>query len=83
MAFEKQQASSPTAITTLSVVLNSPDPRNPAQPSANFRVGVLYSDNQVKYIEGDLVPHLTQNEITQLLSFLATLRTRATQQLLP
>lgn len=85
MAFPKQNAitQTPTAITDLVVILRSPDPRGDEQASAAFEVGVLYTTGEIRVLRGDLAPHLTQPEITQLLSFLATLRTRAATQLLP
>lgn len=85
MAFPKQTVitNTPTAITDLRVILHSPDPRGEVQPNAAFRVGILYSTGEIRELEGDLVPHLTQSEINQLLSFLSTLRTRAVAQLLP
>lgn len=85
MAFPKQQAitHTPTAITDLVVILTSPDPRGQEQPSAAFEVGVLYTTGEIKNVSGDLAPHLTQAEINQLMSFMATLRTRAATQLLP
>lgn len=83
--FPKQAAitHTPTAITDLVVILRSPDPRGQEQPGARFQVGVLHSTGEIRTLEGDLAPHLTQAEINQLLSFLAALRMRAATQLLP
>jgi hypothetical protein len=73
----------PTAITDLQVTLLSPDTRGTEPSTARYRVGVLYSNGEIRYLEGDLVPYLTSGEINSLLSFMATLRTRAIAQILP
>jgi hypothetical protein len=83
--FPKQQAVTltPTAITDLVVTLRSPDTRGSEPSSAAYRVGVLHSNGEIRYLEGDLVPYLTSGEINSLLNFMATLRTRAIAQILP
>jgi hypothetical protein len=73
----------PTAITDLVVRLHSPDTRGTEPATARYNVGVLYNNGEVRYLEGDWVPYLTNSEINSLLAFMDTLRSRAVAQLLP
>lgn len=86
MAFENYQPPTPAAIGTLTVTLktNPATGINPATQSAAFQIEVLdVEGNLVSRPSGNLVPHLTQVQITALLAFMADLRVQAEAQILP
>lgn len=83
MAFSKEPVRTPTGIADIEVRLYSPDPTSEAQSGASFAVQVRYSDGSVKVLTGDLVPHLTTQQINSLLSFMAAMRTKAVAEILP
>ena len=55
----------------------------PAHQSATYEVQVKYNDGTIKVMNGDLVPHLTTSRITALKSFMAEIRTKAEEEILP
>ena len=80
MGFIPPEARVPTSIGEIVVVLTDGE-----HQSAEYHLALL-DQNGVK-IEfpgqcGDLVPHLTQEQIQALLDFMAALREKAVQQLL-
>jgi hypothetical protein len=50
---------------------------------ARFSVQVGMSDGSLEVLTGDLVPHLTQQQISNLVTFMSNLRTQAEQEILP
>ena len=81
MGFIAPEPRVPTSIGDVVVVLTDGE-----HQTAEYHLALL-DQNGVK-IEfpgqsGDLVPHLTQGEIQAVLNFMANLRERAIQQLLP
>lgn len=83
MAFPTQPTRTPTAIADIEIRLYSPDPTGNESPHAEYSVQVRYSDNSVRVVAGDLVPHLSQGQINGLLSFLADMRVKANNEILP
>lgn len=83
MAFERQAARTPVAIAGIEIRLYSPDPLGERPPGAEYAVQVRYSDNSVDAVRGDLVPHLTQGQISALLAFMDDMRTKANTEILP
>ncbi len=83
MAFPEIVVPTPTAIADIEVRLFSPDPTGTGTPSADYSVQVIYSDGSMRVLTGNLVPHLTQGQINSLLSFMASLRVQANDQILP
>jgi hypothetical protein len=81
--FDKQAARTPTAIGDLSIQLFSPDPTGTEQASASFSLQVKFNDGSLRIMTGDLQPHLSQAQITQLQSFMTTLRSKAVAEVLP
>jgi hypothetical protein len=49
----------------------------------SYAVRVGYSDGSQRVLSGDLVPHLSQAQINGLLSFVAAMRTKAVDEILP
>jgi hypothetical protein len=78
MSFTKQQPRTPTSIGLIQVMLSSqPD----GIKAAGYSLIVLDQDgNRIPYDQdsGDLVPYLTTNQLTALISFMDDLRTLAT-----
>lgn len=83
MAFPEQATSTPAAIADISIQLYSPDPLGTDIAGASYSVQVRYSDNSMRVVTGDLVPHLSQAQINGLLSFMADMRVKAVAEILP
>jgi hypothetical protein len=83
MAFTQEPVRTPVAIADISIQLFDPDPTGTETARALYSVQVRYNTGEVRALTGDLVPHLTTQEINSLLAFMATLRTRAIAQILP
>ena len=79
----------PESIADLSVVLTDyiENQASEGEPevykTARFEVQVKYDNGEIKLIQGDLVPHLTSQQITGLLGFMSVLRTKAESEILP
>jgi hypothetical protein len=87
MAFTPPGARTPTAITRLSIVLTDQIATGdePASQSAHYSLVLIDQDGQQIHFPGDtgdLVPHLTSQEIQQLQAFMASLRVRAETQIM-
>ena len=74
----------PESIADLSVVLTDyiADGDQEARQEGRFEVQVVYNNGDIKLIQGDLVPHLTSAQITALMGFLTSLRTKAEEEIL-
>ena len=83
MAFQTEPIRTPTAISDIEVRLYSPDPTGNETARAEYSVQVRFSDNSVRVVAGDLVPHLSQGQINALLSFMDDMRTKANTEILP
>lgn len=83
MAFPQEPVRTPHSISDIDVTLHSPDPTGPEQAGATFVVRVRLSDGSMREIKGNLVPHLTQQQINGLLSFMADMRIKANAEILP
>ncbi len=86
MTFEKAQAKIPAAIGDLSIVLidyADPEPGQERQ-QARFEVQVKGADGEViRVMNGNLAPHLTQQQINQLKAFMDAMRAKAEAEILP
>lgn len=86
MAFDTYHQPAPAAIGTLVVTLKTRPAigSDAAIQSAHYQVEVLDADGRrINQLSGNLVPHLTQAQITALLGFMADLRVQAEEQILP
>ena len=83
MAFPTEPVRTPTAIADIEIRLYSPDPTGSETARAEYSVQVRFSDNSVRVVAGDLVPHLSQAQINGLLNFVADMRTKANTEILP
>lgn len=84
MAFAKEPVRTPVAIGDISVELYHPDPGVAGlQPGANFSVQVRYSTGEIRVLTGNLVPHLTQQQIAGLVAFMQDMRQKAIAEILP
>ncbi len=75
----------PESIADFSVVLTDyiEDGDQEARQEGRFEVQVVYNNGEIKLIQGDLVPHLTSAQITALMGFMTSLRTKAEEEILP
>lgn len=83
MAFTQEPVRTPTAIADIEVRLFDPEPGSGGQQSVSYSVQVRYSDGSRKVLSGDLAPHLTPQQISGLQSFMAAMRTKANDEILP
>jgi hypothetical protein len=81
--FTPEPIRTPEAIEDISVNLFSPNPAGSESAGATYSVQVRISDGSVVVRTGDLVPHITQGEISALLGFMASLRVKAVAEFLP
>ena len=87
MAFTPPGARTPTAIKRIMVILSDRIEweGEPAAQTATYQLVVVDQDGKRMEFaadSGNLVPHLTQNQITQLQAFMASLRAQAEAQIL-
>lgn len=82
MAFTQEPTKTPTAIGSLIVELFLPDPSTQELPGASFKVQIKLSDGTTVMRNGDLIPHLTAQQINQLTAFMTELRLKAEDELL-
>lgn len=81
MAFTPEQPKTPVAIGDIAVILTDHD--GIETDEVGYEVQVLQADGSMfRLATGDLVPHLTPQQISALQSFMASMRTLA-QGLLP
>ena len=83
MALPQAAVATPDRIAGIGVSLYSPDPTGSETAGAQYSVQVVYDTGEVRVLTGDLVPHLTQQQITGLLSFMDAMRVQANTQILP
>jgi len=81
MAFQPQPTITPTGIGALVVILKT-DPDADDPQSAHFQIEIERSDGSRKSLRGDLVPHITPAQRDGLLSFMASLRAQAEEEIL-
>lgn len=90
MAFTRQPTKTPASIGNVVVILKDWPQRmsQPGRPavaagqSVHFSVDVVYSDGTQEEVMGDLAPHLSAAQITQLQQFMAAMRAKAVAELL-
>ena len=85
MPFELAATKQPVAIPKITISLDE-TPGTEAgtiRQSVCYELTILYDDNSEMRRYGDLVPHLTQQQITDLQTFMADLRTLAETEILP
>lgn len=81
MAFTPEKPRIPVAIGDIAVVLTDHD--GVETDEANYEVQILQADGSIfRLATGNLVPHLTTEQINGLKAFMADMRTLA-QELLP
>lgn len=80
MAFTQEVSAVPTSIGGIEVRLFT---GATGAGSVEYTVKIVRSDGSVVVRSGNLVPHITANQLTQLQSFMATLRGRAEDEFLP
>lgn len=81
MAFTPEQLRTPTAIGDIAVILTDHD--GIETDEVGYEVQVLQADRSIfRVATGNLVPHLTSQQISALQAFMASMRTLA-QGLLP
>lgn len=83
MTFPTQPIRTPVAIGDIIVELQQPNPDGGGQSRAFYTVQVIHSDGTRHTLTGDLVPHLTQAQIDGLLAFMASMRVKAVDEILP
>lgn len=84
MAFPQEPTRTPTAIQDMEVRLISlKNGGGVVTKTARFDVQVLFDTGEIKLLSGNLIPHLTGPQITQLNNFMDALRTQAEDQILP
>lgn len=81
--FDRLTVRTPVAIADMSVELFFPEPNTGGTAGATYGVQVRYSDGTRHVLTGNLVPYLTAGEIDALLGFMADLRERAINEILP
>ena len=81
-AFEKAASRVPTEIGTINIFLRAtPVEGGPVQYGANYEVEILDQDGKRIDANGDngnLIPHLTQDQATWLVQFMTDMRALAT-----
>ncbi len=92
MAFPRYPTIVPVAIEGIQVTLtDSPAVGDPGDPvggyrppiqAAHYRVEVRMDNGEVRELQGDLVPYLTQAQIDGLLGFMVDLRLKAEAEIL-
>lgn len=84
MAFTREAVQTPVSVGWLQVTLYRADPDKPNDTSsAGFRLVVRYDNGESRERSGDLWPHLTAQERTQLTAFVESLYSRAAAAILP
>lgn len=87
MAFTPPDAQVPTTIPRLTIHLSDrlAEGEEPASQTADYQLVLLdQNGRRIPFAKdtGNLVPHLTSGEITQLQDFMTTLRARAEAQII-
>jgi hypothetical protein len=86
MAFDPAPSQIPAAIDTIIITLKTrpATAETPEIQAAYYQVDVLDAAGaRINQLSGNLVPHLTAQQINGLLSFMADLRVQAETQILP
>jgi hypothetical protein len=90
MPLPKAEINTPIAIEDFSIILSDFIPgidpiTNPAHQEARFDINVRYSNNEIRHIRGNLLPHLDGSPITpqQLSEWGDWLRSKAEDEILP
>jgi len=81
--WNKEAVRTPTTIGSMEIVLKDKDGQA-ANHSAQYNIDVYdQNGNFMKRMEGNLRPHLTSAQLTTIVSFLAAMRTKAEEEILP
>lgn len=89
MAFAQQPIAAPASIGDITITLYDPGEGStatggvPNVQGVAYSVRVVYSDGSQRALSGNLVPHLSQAQINGLLSFVAAMRVKANDEILP
>lgn len=79
MAFTTEPTLTPQSIRHLNIHMST----DGISQEVNFNVQIVMNDGNVKVRRGDLEPHLTSAQITQLQTFLASMWIKAEAEILP
>lgn len=83
MTWEKEVVRTPTSIGSIFIALTDND-GEPANHIATFNIQILDQNGEYyKARTGDLQPHLTPEQTTAIINFMAEMRTKAEAELLP
>ena len=82
MAFEQAMVKAPVAISDIVIRLKDRVDPVPLQ-EATFMITVVYDDGSETMVRGNLIPHLTAVQKTQIQAFMAEMRTKAETEVLP
>ncbi len=83
MAFPLEPTRIPSSIRDISIDLFDPDPLGEEVQGVRYSVQVVFDNGEIGVRTGDLVPQLTAQQITDLQTFLAQMRTKAEAEFLP
>jgi hypothetical protein len=82
MAFERADSKTPASLPVIEVTLRDSKEGTEVVQEIGFDVTIRYSDGSAHRRGGNLKPHLTENQITQLSTFMTLVRTRAEAEIL-
>ena len=84
MAFEPAIPRIPVSIPKITIsLIEAPDEMGDITQSISYNLAVRYDDESEIRRIGNLVPHLTPQQITALQTFMADMRTLAETEILP
>lgn len=83
MAFPLEPTRIPVSIRDISIDLFDPDPLGEEVQGVTYSVQIVFDNGDLVVRNGDLVPQLTAQQITDLQVFMATMRTKAEGEFLP
>lgn len=83
MAFSKEPVKTPVSVYNIRITLTDNDATSGFPSSKNFQVDIKFNNGSIETRSGDLTPHLSAAQLTQLNSFLTAMRAKATAEFLP
>ncbi len=83
MAFPLEPTRIPISIRDISIDLFDPDPLGEEVQGVRYSVQIVFDNGEIGVRTGNLIPQLTPAQITQLQTFMATMRAKAEDEFLP
>ena len=84
MAFTPEQTRIPTDVQDMEIRLISlKNGGGVVTKTARFEIQVVFNNGEIKLLSGNLIPHLTGPQVTQLNNFMDAIRTQAENEILP